>query len=566
MMDFFIFTFIQILMKKYFLLLFLFTNLSFAQNDLSSTDKISAWTKTWGFLKFFHPTVTHGTIDWDSVFVSQLDSLQNIKTKEQLNVHFIDLINDLNKQTELNRNSKDAMFIENILSDFDDKGLFSDELNEAFRNVALQRISGENRFIAFDKESNYPLFLENNNETSLPTLNYRLLALARIWSTVEFFFPHKKSTLTTNWNVVLKNQIPVFENATDSIAYFKAIASTLYELNDSHSAFLIHTNNYHPYGDKVFPYSFMLVDGNLFLKSKYQISVEFSDEDFDKLEYNDMIQSIDGKPVSEMVTDYEKYISGSHKASRDKFVAFEMRRGWNAISEVIVLRNNELKTLRIPRVPSSSSLNFIEDRFKQQKKWSIIDDQVGIIQPREISIKEFDKAFKELKKTKALIIDLRNSINQELSFHFFDDYFSTVRKQFFHYETLSKEIPGRFHQTFDSSFTGKNQKMKYEGKLIFLINENIQSSGETKTATFKTYPNTIFIGSPTAGTNGEATLISLPGGYKFRMTSAKITYMDGNSSVGKGIQPDVFVIPTKDGLLQNQDEVLQKAIDYAKSL
>jgi len=122
---------------------------------------------------------------------------------------------------------------------------------------------------------------------------------------------------------------------------------------------------------------------------------------------------------------------------------------------------------------------------------------------------------------------------------------------FFHYETLSKEIPGRFHQTFDSSFKDKNQKIKYEGKLIFLINENIQSSGKTKTVTFKTYPNTIFIGSPTAGTNGEATVISLPGGYKFRMTSAKITYMDGNSSVEKGIQSDIFAASTKHGLLEN---------------
>lgn len=553
-------------MKKYLLVLILFTNLTFAQNDLNSTDKIAAWTKTWGFLKFFHPTITHGIIDWDEVYVSQLDLLPKIKTKEELNAHFIRLINDLNKQTELKWNSKDAMFIEVILNDFDDKDLFSDELNDALRNVALQRISGENRFITFDKEQHYPLFLENNNETNLPALNYRLLALARIWSSVEFFFPHKNSTISTNWNVVLKNQIPVFENATDSLAYFKAIASTIYELNDSHSSFLTHPNNYHPYGDKVFPYSFMLVDGNLFLKSKYQIPAEFSGDDFDELEYNDMIQSIDGIPVSELVTDYEKFISGSHKASRDKFVAFEIRRGWNTISEVTVLRNNELKVLRIPRVSSSSSLNFIDDRFKLQKKWSIVDDQIGVIQPREISTKEFDTAFKELKKTKALIIDLRNSINQELSFHFFDDYFSTERKQFFHYETLSKEIPGRFQQTFDSSFTGKYQKMKYKGKLIFLINENIQSSGETKTATFKTYPNTIFIGSSTAGTNGEATLISLPGGYKFRMTSAKITYMDGSPSVGKGIQPDIFVVPTKEGLLQNQDEVLQKAIDYAKSL
>ena len=554
-------------MKKYFLFLLLFANLSFAQNELSSTDKIAAWTKTWGFLKYFHPTVTHGTIDWDEVYVSQLDSLQNINTKEQLNFYLIGLINDLNKQTELKWNSKDAMFIETILNDFDDKYLFSDELNEAFRNIALQRISGQNRFLDFDKELGFPIFSEvSNYGDTLPSLNYRLLALARIWSSVEFFFPHKNSTIITNWNKVLKNQIPVFENATDSVAYFKAIASTIYELNDSHSAILIHVNKYHPYGDKVFPYSFMLVDGNLILKSKFRIPTEFSGNDFDELEYNDVVQIIDGKPVSEIVADYEKFISGSHKASRDKFVAFEMRRGWNAISEVIVLRNNELLTLRIPRFPSSLPLDLMEDRFEHSNKWSLINDQVGLIQPREISIKEFEKAFKKLKNTKGLIIDLRNSINTDLDSKLLDEYFSTEQKQIFHYEALSKEIPGRFNQNFDSSFTGKKQMSKYHGTLVILINENIQSFSETLTAIFRTYPNSILIGSPTAGTNGEVTIISLPGGYKFRMTSAKITYMDGNPSVGKGIQPDIFVAPTKAGLLQNRDEVLQKAVDYIKLL
>jgi len=216
-------------MKKYLLFLFLFTNLIFAQKELTSNNKIEAWTKTWGFLKFFHPSVTHGTIDWDNVYITQLDSLKYLKTKEELNTHFISLIKDLNKQTELKWNSRDAMFIENIITDFDDEKLFTDELIDSFRNVALQRISGKNRFFDYDYESGHPIFIESDNyiENNISSLEYRLLALARIWSTVEFFYPYKKERIYNDWNKVLKNQIPVFKNATDSLSYFKAITSTL---------------------------------------------------------------------------------------------------------------------------------------------------------------------------------------------------------------------------------------------------------------------------------------------------------------------------------------------------
>src|SRR5690606_39010498 len=142
------------------------------------------WTKTWGFLKYFHPAVTHGTMNWDEIFINELDSLKKIDSKEELNTHFIGLIDKLNKQTELQWNSKDGMFVETILESLDEPSIFSDELIQVMRETALQRISGKNRFLDFDEKS-YPLLLEGNNydENYYPETSYRLLALAKIWST-----------------------------------------------------------------------------------------------------------------------------------------------------------------------------------------------------------------------------------------------------------------------------------------------------------------------------------------------------------------------------------------------
>ena len=181
-------------MKNFFLLLLFVATNAVAQTSISETDKIAAWTKTWGFLKYFHPAVTHGTMDWDKVYINQLDSLSRITTKEELNTHFISLIDNLNKQTELQWNSKDGMFVETILESLDEPNIFSDELIEKMRETALQRISGKNRFLDYFPNG-YPHFLEENNyeENNYPEKSYRLLALARMWSTVEFFFPFKKN-------------------------------------------------------------------------------------------------------------------------------------------------------------------------------------------------------------------------------------------------------------------------------------------------------------------------------------------------------------------------------------
>jgi len=48
------------------------------------------------------------------------------------------------------------------------------------------------------------------------------------------------------------------------------------------------------------------------------------------------------------------------------------------------------------------------------------------------------------------------------------------------------------------------------------------------------------------------------------MTSVMIHYVDGTPAVGNGIQPDIYVEPTIEGMMNMKDEVLEKAIEYAK--
>ena len=551
-------------MKKLFIIIFivLFSNKTIiAQTTISETDKIAAWTKTWGFLKYFHPAVTHGTMDWDQIYVNELDSLKNIYSKEDLNSHFIDLIHHLNSKTDLQWNSKDGMFVETILLSLDEPEIFSDELIEAMRQTALQRISGKNRFLDFDR-TGYPLFIEENNydENYYPETPYRLLALARIWSAVEFFFPFKKERITKGWSTVLKQQIPIFINAKDTLDYYKAIGSTLYELHDSHSAIIMHTKRFNIFGDKILPSHFSSIEGKVLVTSRRKI--RDSAEDEDKLEFGDIILSIDGKSTEDLTHEYSLFKSGSNKDSKNRWVLVDLLRGWNDVAEVEILRDNQNKKMKVRRYANPE----FEPSKEKPKTWELIDGNIGLIHLRNTDAKDFDKAFRKMKKLNYIILDLRYSRDKSLTYELFEEYFSVERKKFMIYQRISTEIPGRFIDISErNSYFGKKQKAKYKGKLIILIDEYTQSAGETFVAAMKTLPNVTLAGNSTSGTNGEATLITLPGGFQFRMTSAMIHYPDGSPSVGDGIQPDILVKPTIYGIKNRKDEVLEKAIEFAKN-
>lgn len=74
--------------------------------------------------------------------------------------------------------------------------------------------------------------------------------------------------------------------------------------------------------------------------------------------------------------------------------------------------------------------------------------------------------------------------------------------------------------------------------------------------------NAIFVGSPTAGTNGSVTNFFLPGGMSVQFSAASISWPDGKQLQRVGLILDVPVRPTKAGLAAGHDEVLEAALAY----
>ncbi|MCB0853693.1 MAG: peptidase S41, partial [Bacteroidetes bacterium] len=74
------------------------------------------------------------------------------------------------------------------------------------------------------------------------------------------------------------------------------------------------------------------------------------------------------------------------------------------------------------------------------------------------------------------------------------------------------------------------------------------------------YDLATIIGQPTAGTNGNVNYIILPGKYRVTWTGMRVRKHDGSELYGSGIQPDIFVERTIEGVIQQRDEFLERAL------
>jgi C-terminal processing protease CtpA/Prc len=99
----------------------------------------------------------------------------------------------------------------------------------------------------------------------------------------------------------------------------------------------------------------------------------------------------------------------------------------------------------------------------------------------------------------------------------------------------------------------------YLGKVVMLIDENAQSQAEHTGLFFEAATDVTFIGTPTAGANGDVTQLVLPGGHAISFSGHDVRHADGRQLQRLGLQPHVRVAPTIAGLARGEDEVLAAA-------
>lgn len=97
-----------------------------------------------------------------------------------------------------------------------------------------------------------------------------------------------------------------------------------------------------------------------------------------------------------------------------------------------------------------------------------------------------------------------------------------------------------------------------------LIDERTQSAAEHLGLFLDTANATKFVGTPSAGANGNAGPVARPGGIRFSLSWLGVAHTDGRQLQRVGLVPDIEVKPTIKGIQEGRDEVLDAAVRYLR--
>ena len=534
--------------------------------DPRTLDNLETLCRVWGYAKYHHPVFcdTLCRVDVDSALFALLPRVVHAD-RETRNRHLLDWVRSLGDYTPNRVECEQALAPYDLVETADlgwtaDTVLLGGELSHLLQDLRYAE-RDENYYLrmgTMENELGYR-YLSLRNEKSYPTPQMdnglNLLTLFRLWNVIEYYAPNRSLTLHP-WNEVLSTYIPLMGVETDPVRFSRLYFRLIRELNDGHAYAPIEML----FGQRMLPVWPLQAEGRLF--------VGYSDDRV--LERGDEVVAIDGEPLSERLDLLRKYASRSNEASLREALRLYGLCTRRDTAEVVRRRAGSCDTLRVATGPYGSVSSLYDPAQLAQPPFRLLADSVGYIYAGTFSREHLAEVVQTLPRTRALIIDLRTYpqnmdialtalIGQSLRTE------PVVAWQMVH-PTLA--LPGLFFRQEQWLYNGFEEGAArctepYKGRVILLVNESTQSNPEFQAMAFQSCPQTLTIGSPTSGADGDIVWIPLPGGLMTSFSGIGVLYPDGTQTQTVGVRLDVEVLPTAEGLQAGRDEVLERALSLA---
>ena len=534
--------------------------------DPRTLDNLETLCRVWGYAKYHHPVFcdTLCRVDVDSALFALLPRVVHADRVTR-NRHLLDWVRSLGDYTPNRVECEQALAPYDLVETADlgwtaDTVLLGGELSHLLQDLRYAE-RDENYYLrmgTMENELGYR-YLSLRNEKSYPTPQMdnglNLLTLFRLWNVIEYYAPNRSLTLHP-WNEVLSTYIPLMGVETDPVRFSRLYFRLIRELNDGHAYAPIEML----FGQRMLPVWPLQAEGRLF--------VGYSDDRV--LERGDEVVAIDGEPLSERLDLLRKYASRSNEASLREALRLYGLCTRRDTAEVVRRRAGSCDTLRVATGPYGSVSSLYDPAQLAQPPFRLLADSVGYIYAGTFSREHLAEVVQTLPRTRALIIDLRTYpqnmdialtalIGQSLRTE------PVVAWQMVH-PTLA--LPGLFFRQEQWLYNGFEEGAArctepYKGRVILLVNESTQSNPEFQAMAFQSCPQTLTIGSPTSGADGDIVWIPLPGGLMTSFSGIGVLYPDGTQTQTVGVRLDVEVLPTAEGLQAGRDEVLERALSLA---
>lgn len=394
----------------------------------------------------------------------------------------------------------------------------------------------------------------------------RLLGLARLWAGAErnFVFMDK---VKLSWDSAYAAAIPQIIQAKDRNECGRIMQRMAALLGDGHT--------YVAYSDTTLVYPLLTtrwVDGHVYLE---EVSSQILSAK--GLKRGMEIVSIDGEPVLEYGrTHLQPYVS----SSTPQWTLHEMFDGKSLLTVprgtqmALVLKDGD-KTVSVDYTAERETA---DTESKEPLAFSKLSHGVGYLRINrfwgESFSVTFDKIYKQILETDALIIDVRGNsggnsgLSQYVLSHLTTD--SIVDSQWssptYVPAYASWGMPSEPVVQRGRKYAPLEGKTIYDKPVVVLVDRGTFSAAEDFTVMFRGMKRGVIIGEPTGGSTGNGVRFELIPGHSYANICAKHDVApDGTEFVGVGIQPDVVVKETYQSWFKDKnDAAMSAALEYLR--
>jgi C-terminal processing protease CtpA/Prc len=528
--------------------------------DLTNTQigNLATLSKIWGFLKYHHPAITSGKRHWDYDLFRILPQVLSARDPKGANVAMLNWITALGLVTEctscvtLNETN---LYMKPQLDWISDEKMLGAELSGELRRLYRDRDTRNQFYVSLFPNVRNPVFdheLPYRGFRS-PDAGFQLLALFRFWNIIEYWYPYR-DIVAENWDNVLTEFIPKIALAKTFDSYQLELMALIAHVHDTHANLWSSLQVRPPVGNCQIPVVVRFVENSAVISGYSQPHADVATG----LKVGDVIVSLDGLSVNEVVARWTYYYAASNEPTRLRDIARSMTRGECATSTLRIRREDQEIDITTPRV-SSGNLDLRSggthdlpgDTFRK------LSNDVAYLKLSSVKAADVARYIESASGTKGFVIDIRNYPSEFVVFtlgaHLIDKETPFVR---FTIGDLS--TPGAFHWIPPVSLVP--EQPRYSGKIVILVDETSQSQAEYTAMAFRASPGATVIGSTTAGADGNVSPIPLPGEIQTMISGLGVFYPDKRQTQRIGIVPNQDVRPTIAGIKAGRDEVLEAAL------
>lgn len=518
--------------------------------------------KVWGFAKYHHPVFADSIYNIDYELFELLPKVAYAEKNER-NALLDDWIKNLGSFRSVKQKYQKEIAERECILAADMKWLRNSELLGVELSETLQRLRyahrpKPSRYACYDHRAGQADFSaeSGNGSPFSDDTGYNLLTLFRLWNMAEYYFPSVNIT-DKKWTEVLPEYIPKFLYATDSIKW--TTAELIAELSDTHSAM----SGNPIYSDLKLPVRLGFVENKLIVTDNKTF---LGTNEMPVFERGDEIVSIDGHTPDYFVERARRYIAASNENRLLHDAAELACFASNEKVSFVIERENKQMEFDVATITRRKYYNRLIKWRNDKKYYELLNDSIGYLYPGKFKNGDSAAIMAEFKDTKAVIIDFRCYPSGNMPFELTGGYFVPEKIQFAGITRPVVGLPGYYAK--EEISLGDINNDYYKGKVVVLVNSETISSAEYQTIAFQAAPNTIVVGSQTAGADGNITLLSLPRGergVKTCFSGLGIYYPDGTNIQRAGVRIDHYIEPTIEGVRTGRDEVLEKALEILES-